>query len=165
MASFKFETQVAVLADVWMNFRNVPEHEDFMYYNDLGLPLAYMLHSKMIEGNDSTKSIIEESFHMALEDFFGYTEDMIDDLTDEEVLGDLSDLISVTKGSMVEKRRYAAMGAAELMRRGREDEQNRVQAICNRKMDIAEENNQGDEYLFWKRARWALRPIANEDNE
>ncbi len=36
-----FENKCAILADLWLNYKDNEELEDFVEYNDLGLPLAY----------------------------------------------------------------------------------------------------------------------------
>ena len=64
-----FDNKVAILADLWMSYRNDEQFEDFITYNDLGLPLAYLLDSGIIEVTDKAKVFIEETFDVLLAGF------------------------------------------------------------------------------------------------
>lgn len=64
-----FENKVAILADLWMSYRNDEQFQDFIIYNDLGLPLAYLLDSGIIEVTDKAKGFIEETFDVLLAGF------------------------------------------------------------------------------------------------
>lgn len=64
-----FDNKVAILADLWMSYRNDIQFEDFISYNDLGLPLAYLLDSGIIEITDKAKGFIEETFDILLAGF------------------------------------------------------------------------------------------------
>lgn len=61
-----FETKVAILADLWMDFRGDQEFKDFMEYNDLGLPLAYMLDNSIVKGTEISNNFIDETFDLLL---------------------------------------------------------------------------------------------------
>ena len=41
--------------------------EDFISYNDLGLPLAYLIHNEMVEAKELSNIYIEESYGLLLE--------------------------------------------------------------------------------------------------
>ena len=43
-----FSTKTAILADLWINYRDEGEFEDFIEYNDLGLPLAYLINTELL---------------------------------------------------------------------------------------------------------------------
>ena len=38
-----FENQAGILAKLYMNYKEEEEFEDFIEYNDVGLPLAYLM--------------------------------------------------------------------------------------------------------------------------
>jgi hypothetical protein len=61
-----FETQTQILADLWMDYRGDEEFQDFLEYNDLGLPLAYAISSGIVESSPLAKQYIEESFDLLL---------------------------------------------------------------------------------------------------
>ena len=61
-----FETQIEILSDLWLNFRNEEDFIDFVEYNDLGLPLAYAINSKIVNPTDQAKNFISETFSLLL---------------------------------------------------------------------------------------------------
>lgn len=62
----EFVDKVSILAELWVNFRNDQNFEDFFQYNDLGMPLAYALDNDLVVGNDKTARFIEETFALLL---------------------------------------------------------------------------------------------------
>jgi len=64
-----FDNKVAILADLWMSYRNDEQFQDFIAYNDLGLPLAYLLDTGIIEVTDKASSFINETFDVLLAGF------------------------------------------------------------------------------------------------
>lgn len=61
-----FADKVSILAELWVNFRNDQNFEDFFEYNDLGMPLAYALDNEIVVANDKTARFIEETFALLL---------------------------------------------------------------------------------------------------
>ena len=59
-----FSKKSEVLAELWMNYRQDEELEDFIEYNDLGLPLAYMVQTNLITITDEGKKYIEETYDL-----------------------------------------------------------------------------------------------------
>lgn len=66
MAETTFENKTKILAELWMNYRDDENFEDFISYNDLGLPLAYALAYNLISARDAGKVFIEETFKLLL---------------------------------------------------------------------------------------------------
>lgn len=63
-----FSNRCQILADLWMNFRDDEEFEDFVEYNDLGLPLAYAFSAGLVTKLAVTgEQLINESFDLLLE--------------------------------------------------------------------------------------------------
>jgi hypothetical protein len=58
--------KVAILADLWLNYGDDETFEDFIAYNDLGLPLAYALDNDIIVANEKTIGFIDETFALLL---------------------------------------------------------------------------------------------------
>ena len=56
-----------ILAELWIQYKGSDGFEDFMSYNDLGLPLAYSVSHGIIEINDMVESFINETFDVFLE--------------------------------------------------------------------------------------------------
>lgn len=61
-----FESKCAILAELWMDYRDDPQFEDFIQYNDLGLPLGYAVYTTMVEPKDIAIRMINESFDVLL---------------------------------------------------------------------------------------------------
>lgn len=62
-----FSDKTNILADLWLNFRAEDEFKDFIEYNDLGLPLAYMISFGIVEEvNETAKKMVEETFDLLL---------------------------------------------------------------------------------------------------
>lgn len=78
-----------ILADLWMNYRQDEEFLDFVEYNDIGLPLAYMVANNIVETNPMAEKFIDETFDLLLsglgiedEDFESLEEILEQNLTD-----------------------------------------------------------------------------------
>jgi len=61
-----YSTKAEILADLWMNYRNDEEFEDFIEYNDLGLPLAYAISTEVVKSTDLAEKFIDETFDLLL---------------------------------------------------------------------------------------------------
>jgi hypothetical protein len=60
------EAKLEILADLWMNYRDDEEFTDFISYNDLGLPLAYVLAHDIVKATALSNTFIEETFELLL---------------------------------------------------------------------------------------------------
>lgn len=63
MAS-QFSNQCAILADLWMNYRDDEQFQDFIDYNDIGLPLAYFVASDLVKPMALAEQYIGETFNL-----------------------------------------------------------------------------------------------------
>jgi hypothetical protein len=61
-----FENQCAILADLWLNYKSNEELEDFIEYNDLGLPLAYLIHTGLATVTDDGIVYVDETFDLLI---------------------------------------------------------------------------------------------------
>jgi|LakMenEpi02Jun12_1017388.scaffolds.fasta_scaffold00987_5 hypothetical protein len=63
-----FSNKCAILADVWMDYRDDEQFEDYVEFNDLGLPLAYCAYTELIAIDEDSPAgeIIDESFSILL---------------------------------------------------------------------------------------------------
>jgi len=59
-----FSNKVAILADLWINYRDDENFVDFIEYNDLGLPLAYIVHTELAQISDTGILYIDETFNL-----------------------------------------------------------------------------------------------------
>jgi hypothetical protein len=61
-----FENKCLILADLWLNYRDDEQFEDFIQYNDMGLPLAYALAEGIVKGTELSTKFIDETFDLLL---------------------------------------------------------------------------------------------------
>jgi hypothetical protein len=59
-----FETKCSILSDLWLNYKDNEELEDFVEYNDLGLPLAYLIHTNLVTPTDEGMPYVDETFDL-----------------------------------------------------------------------------------------------------
>ena len=61
-----FSDKCQILAELWLNYRNDEEFEDFLEYNDLGLPIAYALANNIVKSTEMAERFVEETFDLLL---------------------------------------------------------------------------------------------------
>ncbi len=61
-----FTDRAAILADLWINYRDDEEFQDFFKYADLGLPLAYAVSNGIVEPTESLEGFVNEAFELFL---------------------------------------------------------------------------------------------------
>jgi hypothetical protein len=59
-----FENKVTILAELWMNYRDDEDLQDFVEYNDLGLPLAYFLMNEIVLPTSQSELYINETYDL-----------------------------------------------------------------------------------------------------
>ena len=59
-----FETKCSILSDLWLNYKDNEELQDFVEYNDLGLPLAYLIHTNLVTPTDEGMPYVDETFDL-----------------------------------------------------------------------------------------------------
>ena len=60
------QNKTTILADLWLNYRDDEEFQDFVEYNDLGLPLSYAIANGIVETNATVEKFIDESWDLLL---------------------------------------------------------------------------------------------------
>jgi hypothetical protein len=66
MAGNIFQNKITILAELWMNYRDDEELQDFVEYNDLGLPLSYFLMNEIVLPTDQAKIYINETYDLLI---------------------------------------------------------------------------------------------------
>ena len=61
-----FSNKITILAELWMNYREDDHLDDFMEYNDLGLPMAYLLMNEIVLPSEQSALYIDETFDLLL---------------------------------------------------------------------------------------------------
>lgn len=67
MSETSFYDKAAILAELWLNYRQDEEFQDFVEYNDLGLPLAYAVDNDIVVVTEKVVGFIEETFALLLD--------------------------------------------------------------------------------------------------
>lgn len=62
-----FGKQSEILANLWLHYKNDEDFVDFVEYNDIGLPLAYVIASEIVEPTELAEKFIRETFALLLE--------------------------------------------------------------------------------------------------
>jgi hypothetical protein len=75
-----------ILADLWLNYRQDDEFADFIEYNDIGLPLAYVVANNIVELSPMAEQFISETFLLLLAGL-GLDEDETEYETLDDLLG------------------------------------------------------------------------------
>ena len=59
-----FDNKISILAELWMNYRDDEDLQDFVEYNDLGLPLAYFLMNEIVLPTSQSELYINETYDL-----------------------------------------------------------------------------------------------------
>ena len=58
-----------ILTDIWINHSDDEQFEDFIEFNDLGLPMAYFISRGIVEMTPMAQELVDNSFDDLLELF------------------------------------------------------------------------------------------------
>lgn len=61
-----FEVRCNILSELWIEYRDQEDFKDFIDYNDLGLPLAFLLDEGIVKNTDKSKLMVNETFDLFL---------------------------------------------------------------------------------------------------
>jgi hypothetical protein len=61
-----FLNKVSILGDLWVNYQGDKEMKDFLEFNDIGLPLAYLVNEKLAVETETGSRFIEETFDLLM---------------------------------------------------------------------------------------------------
>jgi hypothetical protein len=62
-----FEAKCDILAELWLNHRDDEDFIEFCEYNDLGLPLSYLLANDVVGSTEAAIKFVDETFGLLLE--------------------------------------------------------------------------------------------------
>ena len=62
----EYTNKVQILSDVWTNYKEDPDFSDFIEYNDVGLPLAFMVANGIAEPTEDGEKFLDETFNVLL---------------------------------------------------------------------------------------------------
>jgi len=81
-----FEIRCNILADLWLSYRHEVDFKDFVEYNDIGLPAAFLVAEELATANDRLKLMINETFSLLMT-ALDLTEDTGFDSLDDMLVG------------------------------------------------------------------------------
>jgi hypothetical protein len=61
-----FKTRCAILGTLWLEYSTDEDLEDFVSYNDLGLPIAFAIAEDIVETNPVAEGYINETWNLLL---------------------------------------------------------------------------------------------------
>ena len=64
--STNYTDKCSILAELWLSYRNDEQFQDFIEYNDLGLPIAYAIDNSIVKSTEMAQRFVEESFDVFL---------------------------------------------------------------------------------------------------
>ena len=60
-----FDNKCFILSELWLNYRNEVDFQDFIRYNDIGLPLSFMIAEGIVDNpTEAAKSFVTEAFDL-----------------------------------------------------------------------------------------------------
>jgi hypothetical protein len=59
-----FDGKCNILAELWFDYRDDEEFKDFIEYNDIGLPLAYLISSEIAKPTGVAEQYINETYDL-----------------------------------------------------------------------------------------------------
>jgi hypothetical protein len=59
-----FDGKCSILAELWFDYRDDEEFKDFIEYNDIGLPLAYLVSSEIAKPTNVAEQYISETYEL-----------------------------------------------------------------------------------------------------
>jgi hypothetical protein len=62
-----FFRKCEILGELWLNYRNDEQFQDFIEYNDLGLPLAYAFANEIAKETELAERYLNESYDLLAE--------------------------------------------------------------------------------------------------
>ena len=57
-----FSKKCEILSELWMNYRGDKDFQDFIIYNDIGLPLSYYINTEIVSPLDEAYKYVEETY-------------------------------------------------------------------------------------------------------
>lgn len=173
-----FDNKCLILSDLWLNYRDDEEFEDYISYNDLGLPLAYAIANGIVEKSAIAENFVDEAWDLLLEGLgvedieFHSLEDILEE--DESIEPHSEEPKEEEEKEEEEEEdlyneRTVEQIEAEAYNEGYSDgfkaEQKRVQEVVIMHKRWAKENKKGNEYIFWDSVGEVLKPIEIDYSE
>lgn len=79
------ENKISILSELWQQYKNEPKWSDFFDYNDIGLPMSFMLEEAIVKETEVGIRYINETFDLLLATL---------SITDDKDFEDLDDVLN-----------------------------------------------------------------------
>lgn len=57
-----FATKCQILSKVWVQYKGNNQFDEFFEYNDIGLPMAYMIANSLVKSTEASEKYINDTF-------------------------------------------------------------------------------------------------------
>lgn len=94
--SVAFSDKCGILGQFWFEFRDDDKLEEFISYNDIGLPLAWFISTGVVTPNPMAEDYVNETFNLFLA-ALEVTEEDIDEVDN------LNDLLAIVEAKQADK--------------------------------------------------------------
>jgi hypothetical protein len=61
-----FEAMSSILGELWMDYKSDKYFKDFIEYNDIGLPIAFLVDNELVEPTQLAKQYVYETWNIFL---------------------------------------------------------------------------------------------------
>ena len=61
-----FESMCSILSELWMDYKTDKYFKDFIEYNDIGLPIAFLVSNELVEPNQIAIQYVNETWNIFL---------------------------------------------------------------------------------------------------
>ena len=61
-----FESICSILGELWMDYKSDKYFKDFIEYNDIGLPIAFLVDNELVEPTELAKQYVYETWDIFL---------------------------------------------------------------------------------------------------
>lgn len=91
--SLPFSDKCGILGQFWFEFRDDEKLQDFISYNDIGLPLSWFISTGVVTANPMAEDYVNETFNLFLSAL---------NLTEEDVEGmdNLTEIFELLEGKV-----------------------------------------------------------------
>lgn len=56
----------SILSELWLNYKDDKDFKEFIEYNDIGLPLAFLIDSEIVEENEKALKYVIETWYILM---------------------------------------------------------------------------------------------------
>lgn len=61
-----FESMCSILSELWIDYKTDKFFKDFIEYNDIGLPIAFLVENELVEPTELAKRYVHETWDIFL---------------------------------------------------------------------------------------------------